>query len=246
MLELERLQKALPDSPATLLGVDEARLEPVEFDFNEHNHLYIIGDTEKGKSNALRLIARDVMRAKEPQFAQLFLIDFRRSLLQEVPDVYLAGYYASHDIATKAMKQVAKLLRERLPGPDITPQELRDRSWWKGPEFYILVDDYDMVNNSMGNPLQPLIELMPQARDIGMHLVVTRRTGGASRGMYDPLMRAMTDNNAPGMLLPGSPEEGPLIGKVKAKPGPAGRAQLVTRSKGYQLIQMAYAKPSVE
>ena len=34
--------------------------------------------------------------------------------------------------------------------------------------------------------------LMPQARDIGMHLVVTRRTGGASRGMYDPLMRAMT------------------------------------------------------
>lgn len=244
MLELETLQRERPDSKAVLLGVDEARLEPVEFDLGEHNHLYVLGDTEKGKSNVLRLIARDVMRAKEPQEAQFFLVDFRRSLLQEVPDVYLAGYYANHEVATRAMGQVASLLKARIPGSDVTPQQLRERSWWQGPEFYILVDDYDMVNNSMGNPLQPLIELMPQSRDIGLHIVVTRRTGGASRAMYDHFMRAMTDNNAPGMLLPGSPDEGALIGKVKSKPGPAGRAQLISRSKGYQLIQVAYAKPS--
>lgn len=246
MLELERLQQARPDSKAVLLGVDEARLEPVEFDLAEHNHLYVIGDTEKGKSNVLRTIARDVMRAKQPQEAQFFVVDFRRSLLQEIPDVYLAGYYATHDIATAAMKQIAGLLKQRIPGTDITPQQLRERSWWQGPEFYILVDDYDMVNNSNGNPLFPMIELMPQSRDIGMHIIVSRRTGGASRGMFDPFMRSMTDNNAPGLLLPGNPEEGALIGKVKPKPGPAGRGQLVTRSKGLQLIQVAYAKPSVE
>ncbi len=36
-------------------------------------------------------------------------------------------------------------MQHRLPGPDVTPQQLRDRSWWTGPELYVLVDDYDLV-----------------------------------------------------------------------------------------------------
>ena len=30
-------------------------------------------------------------------------------------------------------------------------QQLRDRSWWSGPEIYVVVDDYDMV--AANNPL---------------------------------------------------------------------------------------------
>jgi S-DNA-T family DNA segregation ATPase FtsK/SpoIIIE len=39
----------------------------------------------------------------------------------------------------------------------VTPAQLRERSWWKGAEGFILVDDYDLVATSQGNPLEPLL-----------------------------------------------------------------------------------------
>src|SRR3712207_9455800 len=41
--------------------------------------------------------------------------------------------------------EVAASLRGRLPGPEVGVRELRDRSWWSGPDVYVLVDDYDLV-----------------------------------------------------------------------------------------------------
>ena len=57
----------------------------------------------------------------------------------------------------------------------MTPDQLRNRSWWTGPELYILVDDYDLVAAAGSNPLGRLLDLLPQARDIGLHLILTRR-----------------------------------------------------------------------
>ena len=49
-----------------------------------------------------------------------------------------------------------------------TAQQLRDRSWWTGPELFVLVDDYDLVVAGPTNPLTPLLEYLPQARDVGL------------------------------------------------------------------------------
>ena len=247
MLPLEQVRSAArPDQMSQVfIGIDEARLEPVGFDPNASPHMYVFGDSQKGKTGVLRTVAQEVMRLHRPPQAQFFLVDFRRSMLQEIPDVYLAGYYTNHQVTTAAMAEIAGLLKQRLPGKDVTPQQLRDRSWWQGPEFYIMVDDLDLVNTSQGNPLMPIVELLPQARDVGLHLFVTRRSGGAARALFDPSIRALIDLGAQGMLLPGSPEEGPIIGKVKFAPGPAGRAQLIDRQHGRRLIQVAYAEPTL-
>ena len=53
----------------------------------------------------------------------------------------------------------------------------------------MLVDDYDLVATSAGNPLRPLVPLLAQARDVGLHLVLTRRSGGASRAMFEPVLQ---------------------------------------------------------
>lgn len=35
----------------------------------------------------------------------------------------------------------ATTLKPRLPGPEITPAQLAARSWWSGPDIYVVIDD---------------------------------------------------------------------------------------------------------
>jgi S-DNA-T family DNA segregation ATPase FtsK/SpoIIIE len=137
-------------------------------------------------------------------------------------------------------------MRQRLPGPDVTPEQLRTRSWWTGPELFLLVDDYDLVATQSGNPLAPLAQFVPQARDIGLHLIIARRTGGASRALYEAVLQRMRDIATPGIQLSGSREEGALIGDVKPSPQPPGRGYLITRRSGAMLVQLAWAPPAAE
>src|SRR5690606_39642378 len=57
-------------------------------------------------------------------------------------------------VAAPMVAELATALRSRLPGPDITPAQLRARDWWDGPDIAILVDDYDLVAGARGNPLR--------------------------------------------------------------------------------------------
>jgi len=68
--------------------------------------------------------------------------------------------------------QVASKLAERLPPADVTVQQLRERSWWTGPELYLVVDDYDLVSAGRQSPLAQLADYLPQAREAGFHVVV--------------------------------------------------------------------------
>jgi S-DNA-T family DNA segregation ATPase FtsK/SpoIIIE len=139
--------------------------------------------------------------------------------------------------------ELVTLSRGRLPGPDVTAEQLRIRSWWTGAEGFVLVDDYDLVATSGSNPLAPLAPLLSQAADVGLHVVLARRVGGVSRAYGDPILQQMTDTGATGILLSGSPEEGALIGKVKAVPALPGRAQVVSRDRGTFQAQLAFVPP---
>ena len=134
-------------------------------------------------------------------------------------------------------------MQERLPGPDVTQQQLRERTWWHGPVLYILVDDYDLVASAGVNPIGGLMELLSQARDIGMHLILARRVDGASRSRYEPVLQRLLERSTPGLLLSGNREEGVLLGKLRPSEQPAGRGTLVRRGDGYQLVQTAWVEP---
>ena len=90
--------------------------------------------------------------------------------------------------------------------------------------------------------LQPLLA---QALDVGLHLMLTRRTGGASRALYEPVLQSLRDLAAPGLVLSGSKDEGALIGAAKPQPSPPGRGQYVTRAKGIQVVQLTHNPPTV-
>ncbi len=240
----ERL--ALADLPMPLgsraipIGINEAALAPVNLDFDADPHLLYFADGESGKTTFLKVLATGLMARYTAEQVRLLVVDYRRTMLGFVPQDYLAGYAAGAPGLAAYLGDLVPLLRSRLPGPDITADQLRSRSWWSGPEVFVLVDDYDLVATGTDNPLVALRELLPQAKDVGLHLVIARRSAGASRALYEPLIQTVRDLGSPGFVGTGTADEGPLLGPAKPQPTyPPGRGMLVSRRLGAQLIQVA-------
>ncbi|RJS45570.1 type VII secretion protein EccCb [Nocardioides cavernaquae] len=235
------LHEHAPGSADTLtLGVGED-LAPLRFTPAELPHLIVYGDSGSGRSALLRTIASEVVRTHEPEEARIVVVDPRRSLLGEVPERHLLDHVATPDAITSAMTDLAEVLRGRQPRPDVSRAELRARSWWTGPEVWLLVDDHDLL--TAGAALMPLHDLLPHAPEIGLHLVVTRRAHGAARAQHEPTLRILRDSRAPVLLLDGPPEEGPLAGPHRAAPQPPGRGLLVTGRAARQ-VQLAWLDPA--
>ena len=169
------------------------------------------------------------------------MVDPRRRLLGELPDEYLAAYCPTAPAMEQAIARLATTMVEREPPGEITVEQLRNRSWWTGPEIVVLVDDYELVANARDNPLTALADWLPQAVDLGLHVVLARRTGGASRSMYDPVIQQIVELGEQGILLSGDPSEGPLLGNMRPVPQPAGRGVLVRRRESPVVIQVALA-----
>uniref|UniRef100_UPI001BDD138D type VII secretion protein EccCb n=1 Tax=Pseudonocardia lacus TaxID=2835865 RepID=UPI001BDD138D len=233
----------LPAAPSGIaIGVDE-ELAPVAVDFAVEPHLICFADAESGKTGLLRLLAGAITERHGPEEARIVLVDHRRTLLGAVPDSHLIGYTSTADATAEVAAEVAGSLRRRLPGPEVTARELRERSWWSGPEVYLLVDDYDLVAPGGGvpHPLLALAEFLPQAKDVGLHVVLARRCGGAGRSLFDPVLGRLRELGTPGLVLNGSPDEGALVESVRPAPGPPGRGVLVDRRRGARRIQLAWA-----
>jgi DNA segregation ATPase FtsK/SpoIIIE, S-DNA-T family len=219
-------------------AVDESTLSPVLLDFGADAHLLVFGDTECGKSNLLRLIAESVVDRYTPEQARLIFIDYRRSLIDSTDSEHTIGYAASSAAAAPIVNDVREAMTQRLPPPDLTPQQLRSRSWWKGSDLFLLIDDYDLVSGT-ANPLLALSDLVPQARDIGLHLIIARSAGGAGRALFDPIIQRVREMGSPGLIMSGSRDEGALLGSVKAQAQPPGRGFFVARRSGSKLVQVA-------
>ncbi len=230
--------------PRYVIGVSEDDLQPFVLDLGADPYVILLGDTACGKTSALRTLCRAIIGQTDPDQAQLLVVDFRRSLLGVVEPPHLRGYAMSTVTTTAELTAALSLLTGRLPGPGVTQRQLRDRSWWSGPELHLVVDDYDLAASAAGNPLSPLLELLPHASDIGLHVVIARRSGGAARAMFDPLLSRMRDLGATGIIMSTSPEEGPLLGTARPMTLPPGRAIVARRGRPDELVQIAWTDPS--
>jgi DNA segregation ATPase FtsK/SpoIIIE, S-DNA-T family len=221
------------------IGVAEDDLQPVLLDVAAEPHLLLFGDAECGKTTFLRALARTVMDRFAPEQARIMVVDYRRGLLGAVTGEHVIGYGTDAQRAATLVESAAGYMQRRLPGPDVTADQLRSRSWWTGPELFLLVDDYDLVCAGAANPILPMLDHLAHARDIGLHVVLTRRTGGAARALYEPVVQRIRELSGPVLVMSGDRDEGPLVGNVRPGPLPPGRAWLVTRRDGVRLVQLA-------
>ncbi|MEJ2865998.1 type VII secretion protein EccCa [Actinomycetospora flava] len=241
---VESLPGADEGAPHLLpLGLSEERLAPVLLDVAADPHFVCYADAESGKTALLRGFAHQIVTRHRPDQARLMIVDYRRSLLGAVASEHLISYTSSAQALTEAMTELLGSLQRRLPGPDVTPEQLRARSWWTGPDVFVLVDDYDLVAGAATNPLAALLDLLPQARDVGLHLVVARRAGGAARAQFEPVLARLRELGSPGIVMSGSRDEGVLLGTVRPGPQPPGRGWLVSRRHGERLVQVGWRDP---
>ena len=195
-----------------LLGLGERDLTPIAVDFAEHPHLLVLGEGECGKTAVLRLLCTEIARTHSPREAQLEIVDVRRTMLGVIESDHLAGYSVSGTALVSRMAALTERLHARMPDEHVTQRQLRDRSWWDGPDLYVVVDDYDLVAGATGNPLTPLADFLPHAKDLGLHVIVARRSGGAARAMFDPVLARLRDMGCSGLMMSATPDEGVLLG----------------------------------
>ncbi|WP_054055939.1 type VII secretion protein EccCa [Alloactinosynnema sp. L-07] len=225
------------------VGIHERDLSAMRLDFAADPHFFLLADTQSGKTAFLRTLAHRIMGAYQPSEARIMLVDHRRGLLGEIGDDYLLGYGTNDSHSAGLLAEVAEAMTNRLPGPDVTAEQLRGRSWWRGPEIFVLVDDYDMVATHTTHPLMPLLPLIAQGQDIGLHVVLARRSGGAGRGLFEPVLARLREVGTPGLMMSGDRDEGPLLGGMRAQVLPPGRGWLVDRRGHKGLVQLAWLPP---
>ncbi|MGC4934194.1 type VII secretion protein EccCa [Gordonia sp. DT30] len=221
------------------IGVGELELAPVILDFTTAPHFMAFADVEHGKTTLLRTIVSGLVAGSTPEQVKIVLIDYRRTMLGLVEGDHLAGYASSGQNATTMMAQLAAYFTKRLPPDDLTVDALRARSWWSGPDVYVIVDDYDMVATSSGNPLLPLVDLASHARDIGMHIVLARRSGGLGRALFDPVIGRLKDLSSDMLLMSGDRDEGYITGRTRLQRLVPGRGELLSRTRTTEMIQVA-------
>jgi S-DNA-T family DNA segregation ATPase FtsK/SpoIIIE len=226
---------------AGAIGLDEVDLAAVTVDLTrDQPHFLVFGESGSGKSQFLRTWMRALAGSVPDDQVRFMVVDYRRSLLGAVPDGHMGAYAGDPHAAEVYATQLAERLAERRPPSNISARELRTRSWWTGPELYLVVDDLDMLATGTASPLAPLIPFLVQAREVGFHVVAAHRSAGASRAlMAGSLLAKVAELGADGLLLSGEAREGALLGGVRPGPQAPGRGVLVRRGRPPALIQVA-------
>ncbi|HUQ54860.1 type VII secretion protein EccCa [Lentzea sp.] len=222
------------------IGLDEQRLEPVWHDFEQNAHMLVFGDSETGKTNMLRTVLRSIMAHYGPDQAKILLGDPNRQLDVDVPEDYRVGYAITGDTLKDLVGKAAVSMSRRVPGEDVSSDRLRRRDWWEGPQFFLVVDDYELFGMGLGSPLEALLPTLAQGVYIGMHVIIARSTSGAMRALSDPVIRRMWELGTPGIVFSYPKEEGKFLGEAMPRKLVPGRAQLVNR-KGVRLVQTGFA-----
>ncbi len=198
-------------------------------------HLVVLGDDGSGKTTTLRGIVRGLTTRLSSDDVVFAVVDLRNHLASAVPREYLGGHATNAGAARGLLASVASELTGRLDRP-ADP----DRP---APRIVVLIDDYDIVASGGTDPLAPLMALLPSARDLGLHVIVSRPVAGAARAMYDRALQTLRDTGGSLFIMSGDPAEGPIIPKTYAELLPPGRGRFIRRGEQPRLVQVANFQP---
>ncbi|MGE4365498.1 MAG: type VII secretion protein EccCb [Mycolicibacterium sp.] len=231
------------------VGVRESDLTVAHNHMHSTPHHLIFGAAKSGKTTIAHAIARAICARNSPQQVRFMVADYRSGLLEAVPESHLLPAGAinrNHATLEESIKALVANLTKRLPPSDLTPSQLRQRSWWTGPDVVLLVDDWHMITAAGGmlSPMAPLAPLLPAAADIGLHLVVTCQMSQASRAVMDKFVGAAYGAGTPTMFLSGEKQDFPSR-EIIVKKRPPGQAFYVTPDVK-EVIQAAYVDPPEE
>ncbi|MFC7306823.1 type VII secretion protein EccCa [Streptomyces monticola] len=239
-LSAAKLPSVTAEPHRTPVGVDQDALAPVNLDlFGSDQHLLVLGDSECGKTNLLKLIVEQLTARYTDEELVFGVFDPRRGLRGLVPEPYRGGYAYNTKLANALATGIAKELDKRMPDESVNHDTLTNLVTFRGPRIVILIDDYDILTTAGQQPLEPFLPYISSAQDIGLHFVLARRVAGLSRAMYEPLLTTLRESGTSALVMTGERTEGQLFPGLYASTQPPGRGTLVRRGRAHQLIQTA-------
>ena len=238
LLPTELPLAALPDAfdapDAVPLGLRQDTMDTAWWDLlGDDQHLLVLGDTRCGKTTLLRTVVAGLTARWTPDEVTLAVVDPRGHVGPAVPEDYLAAHATSAQQAAAMVRSIVAELDQR-PGRDAATRA-------REPRVVVLVDDHDIIAAGGTDPLEGLLPYLPSARDLRLHLVVTRPVAGAGRALFGPTLSATRDTGGATLVMSGDRSEGALVGRTHAEHLPPGRGRYVRRGVPPFLVQVAWA-----
>ena len=231
-LSPDDLPPAFEEPDVVPIGLRQDTMETAVWDFaGEDQHLLVFGDAKCGKSTLLRTIATGLMDRFTHEELAIAVIDPRGRVPGIISDDYLAAHARNASQARGLCTTIASELEKR---PSLDP-ETRARS----PRIVLLIDDYDIVGAGGTDPLGPLMPHLPNARDLDLHLILTRPVAGSGRAMYEMFLQVLRDTGGSLLLMSGERSEGQVAPRIYPERFPPGRGRFLRRGERPHIIQVA-------
>jgi len=237
-LDPAQLGPLYPAPETVVIGQREDDLSALAVDFNASPLLMVLGDNKSGKSTLLRHLIRTLRENSTAEQVAFTVIDRRLHLLDEplFPD---NEYTPNLDRITPTMLGLSALVAARRPPAGLSTRELAD---WSArsramQRHYLIIDDIDQIPDGPAiagpyvgqRPWTPLIDLLAEAGDLGLRVVVTGRAAGSGHSlMTNPLLRRLNELQSGILMLSGSPTDGGKTRGHRFMRLPPGRAMLLT------------------
>lgn len=163
----------------TLVGLPDPASDPTV-----SANLIVAGDRgTAGKTTVMRWLLRWIASTYKAGEAVVYLIDTSYQLMTERDRLnelgLLGSYTANRNSITPMVSQIQQIVESRLPtNPDeMTAKQLRERSWWSGPELFIVADPGSQLISGGGGygaaPGDELARLVSERNDLGARLWMT-------------------------------------------------------------------------
>lgn len=218
-------------------GIQEERLTPAYAEMWREPHLLIAGNAKSGKSEAIGAVYDSITRRFPGGVdeAAVIFVDPRRRHLGKISDNNLFAYVTNDDEFMEAAIRVWQRydMEQRDLPPNVDAETRAARSWWRGPEVFVIVDDYHLFANTRNFGDQPAIfKALPwlenESLARGLHFVVARAAEELFMAVNrDPLLKRLITDAAPTVMLSGNKFDG-QIGEQKFENfGIPGRARYV-------------------
>ena len=236
-----------PDVPP--IGLRQDTMEPVLLDLTgSDQHLLVLGDQGCGKTTVLRTVVRGLLDRWTSDDLVIAVMDVRGDTAGEVPEAYLGGHASTSAQARQLAEAIAEELSWRLDpalrptGDTEGPPSRVDAAPGSDPRIVVVVDDFDILSSGGTEPLAPLLEFLPSARDLKLHVLLTRPVAGSGRALYERSVQTLRDTGGTLLVMSGERSEGPLLPGLYAEQMVPGRGRMVRRGQRPFVVQVANSR----
>lgn len=239
-------------------------------------NLLVYGEKACGKSNVLRSVMESVMRQFTPKDAVIIVIDPLRQQLGERDRLYdrgfmkrakfaeavadgeptrirPPGYVTSDEDIRDTAKMLAILMSSRKPDDDASIDQLRNRTYFTGPEVYVFIDNFTSISEGyMARTAfdevevkgETVTKLLSSGVDLGVHFIVSDNSGFADRVKSSAFLQGLRDQMmAPILQLAGQPSTGQPIGQayhLRPSRWRPGQGRLIVDADSHTMVQTAF------